>query len=135
MSKTVPHVFHQEGELLSKPLLQSMTHQHSKVRTACVEVCYYYSYTAIKRSLYNDYQQDIDKVTCNRLSHPLVSLKLSVILILFYLLLLTRAWAEGYSNRSVCLCVRVSVCYQVYSHNSAFYVLYNMAIDRALTIL
>ncbi len=44
---------------------------------------------------------------------------------------LTRAWAEGYSNHSVCL----SVCYQGYSHNSAFYVLYNMAIDRALTIL
>lgn len=37
LAQSIPHVFHQESELLAKPLLQSMAHQHSKVRSACVK--------------------------------------------------------------------------------------------------
>ena len=38
LAKAIPAVFHQQSESLAKPLLVSMTHQHSKVRTAALKV-------------------------------------------------------------------------------------------------
>ncbi|XP_064394922.1 dynein axonemal assembly factor 5-like [Halichondria panicea] len=37
LADAIPVAFHQQSESLSKPLFQSMTHQHSKVRLACIK--------------------------------------------------------------------------------------------------
>ena len=42
VAEACPPVFHQQSESLATPLFRSMTHQHSKVRTACVKVGGYY---------------------------------------------------------------------------------------------
>ena len=38
LAKAIPATFHQQSESLAKPLLSSMTHQHSRVRVACLKV-------------------------------------------------------------------------------------------------
>lgn len=38
VAEACPAAFHQQSESLAKPLFVSMTHQHSKVRLACVKV-------------------------------------------------------------------------------------------------
>ena len=38
LAKAIPTSFHRQSEGLSKPLLKSMVHQHSKVRVACIKV-------------------------------------------------------------------------------------------------
>ena len=38
LAEAIPMAFHQQSESLAKPLLASMTHQHSRVRVACLKV-------------------------------------------------------------------------------------------------
>lgn len=42
LAAAIPATFNQQSESLAKPLFQSMTHQHSKVRLACVKVRFFW---------------------------------------------------------------------------------------------